>query len=79
MASLTNKKFTATQYALLTSIMGLPRVLASAPTGFAAKHLGWEWFFIGCTLAAVPGMLVLARFAPWRAQAFEPAGGPTRP
>lgn len=79
MASLTNKKFTATQYALLTSIMGLPRVLASAPTGFAAKHLGWEWFFIGCTLAAVPGMLVLARFAPWRAQAFEPAGRPTRP
>jgi PAT family beta-lactamase induction signal transducer AmpG len=68
MASLTNKKFTATQYALLTSIMGLPRVLASAPTGFAAKHLGWEWFFILCTLAAVPGLMVLARFAPWRPQ-----------
>jgi PAT family beta-lactamase induction signal transducer AmpG len=68
MASLTNKQFTATQYALLTSIMGLPRVLASAPTGLAAKHLGWEWFFIICTLAAIPGMLVLARFAPWPAQ-----------
>jgi len=78
MASLTNKKFTATQYALLTSIMGLPRVAASAPTGFAAKHMGWEWFFILCTLAAVPGLLVLARFAPWRAQASEPAGGSTR-
>ena len=34
MASITNKKFTATQYALLTSLMGVPRVLASAPTGF---------------------------------------------
>jgi len=68
MASLTNKKFTATQYALLTSIMGLPRVLASAPTGLAAKHLGWEWFFILCTLAAIPGLLILARFAPWPAQ-----------
>lgn len=66
MASLTNKKFTATQYALLTSIMGLPRVLASAPTGFAAKHMGWEAFFILCTLAAIPGMLLLPRFAPWR-------------
>jgi PAT family beta-lactamase induction signal transducer AmpG len=66
MASLTNKKFTATQYALLTSIMGLPRVLASAPTGLAAKQLGWEWFFILCTLAAIPGMLVLPRVAPWR-------------
>ncbi|MBI5581319.1 MAG: AmpG family muropeptide MFS transporter [Deltaproteobacteria bacterium] len=68
MASLTNRRFTATQYALLTSIMGLPRVLASAPTGFAAKHLGWEGFFIFCTLAAIPGMLVLYRIAPWRAQ-----------
>jgi PAT family beta-lactamase induction signal transducer AmpG len=68
MASLTNRKFTATQYALLTSIMGLPRVLASAPTGFAAKHLGWEGFFIFCTLAAIPGMLSLYRVAPWRAQ-----------
>jgi PAT family beta-lactamase induction signal transducer AmpG len=78
MASLTNKKFTATQYALLTSIMGLPRVLASAPTGFAVKHLGWEWFFILCTLAAVPGLLVLARFAPWREQASAQAEGLTR-
>jgi PAT family beta-lactamase induction signal transducer AmpG len=73
MASLTNKKFTATQYALLTSIMGLPRVLASAPTGMAAKHLGWEWFFILCTLAAIPGLVVLARFAPWTARAYAPA------
>jgi PAT family beta-lactamase induction signal transducer AmpG len=68
MASLTNKQFTATQYALLTSIMGLPRVLAAAPTGLAAKHLGWEWFFILCTLAAIPGLLILARFAPWPAR-----------
>jgi MFS transporter, PAT family, beta-lactamase induction signal transducer AmpG len=66
MASLTNKKFTATQYALMTSIMGLPRVMASAPTGLAAKQLGWEWFFLFCTLAAIPGMLVLPRVAPWR-------------
>ncbi len=76
MASLTNKKFTATQYALLTSIMGLPRVLASAPTGLAAKHLGWEWFFILCTLGAIPGLMVLARFAPW--QARRPAPGDER-
>jgi PAT family beta-lactamase induction signal transducer AmpG len=73
MASRTNKQFTATQYALLTSIMGLPRVLASAPTGVAAKYLGWEWFFIGCTLAAIPGLLVLARLAPWLAPASPSA------
>jgi PAT family beta-lactamase induction signal transducer AmpG len=65
MASITNKRFTATQYALLTSLMGVPRVLASAPTGFLAKNLGWEPFFIACTLIAIPGMLLLLKFAPW--------------
>ncbi len=66
MASITNKKFTATQYALLTSLMGIPRVLASAPTGFLAKNAGWESFFIICTLIAIPGMLLLLKFAPWQ-------------
>ncbi len=65
MASITNKKFTATQYALLTSLMGIPRVMASAPTGFLAKNFGWEGFFIFCTLIAIPGMLLLFKFAPW--------------
>ncbi|MCP4683460.1 MAG: AmpG family muropeptide MFS transporter [Desulfobacterales bacterium] len=65
MASITNKKFTATQYALLTSLMGVPRVLASTPTGFLAKNIGWEGFFIFCTLIAIPGMLLLVKFAPW--------------
>ncbi|RPJ72379.1 MAG: MFS transporter [Desulfobacteraceae bacterium] len=78
MASLTNRRFTATQYALLTSVMGLPRALASAPTGFAAALMGWEGFFLFCTLAAVPGMLILFQVAPWRG-AVRPrsAGGPT--
>jgi PAT family beta-lactamase induction signal transducer AmpG len=66
MASITNKKFTATQYALLTSLMGVPRVLASAPTGFLAKNIGWEPFFISCAVIAIPGMLILVKFAPWR-------------
>jgi PAT family beta-lactamase induction signal transducer AmpG len=68
MASITNKKFTATQYALLTSLMGVPRVIASAPTGFLAKNLGWENFFIACALIAIPGMLLLLKFAPWNAR-----------
>ena len=65
MASLTNKKFTATQYALLSSLMGVPRVMAAAPTGFMAKHFGWFGFFIGCALIAIPGMLILFKFASW--------------
>ncbi|MDX9818746.1 MULTISPECIES: AmpG family muropeptide MFS transporter [Desulfococcus] len=68
MASITNKKFTATQYALLSSLMGIPRVMAAAPTGFLAARLGWEGFFIFCTVMAVPGMLLLLKFAPYRAE-----------
>ncbi len=68
MASITNKKFTATQYALLTSLMGVPRVFASASTGYLAKNLGWENFFIFCTLIAIPGMLFLLKFAPWNTE-----------
>lgn len=65
MASITNKKFTATQYALLTSLMGVPRVIASAPTGFIAKNIGWDIFFISCAIIAVPGLMLLIKFAPW--------------
>lgn len=74
MASITNKKFTATQYALLTSLMGVPRVVASAPTGFLAKALGWEGFFMFCCLAAIPGMALLLKFAPWRSKPATSVG-----
>ncbi len=59
MASLTDRRFTATQYALLSSLMGVPRVLASAPTGWLAQWLGWPGFFLMCTLIAIPGLLLL--------------------
>lgn len=65
-ASLTNKKFTATQYALLSSLMGIPRVFASAPTGFLVEAVGWWNFFMICTLIAIPGMLLLLKVAPFR-------------
>lgn len=68
MASITNRKFTATQYALLTSLMGLPRALASSVTGLMVKNIGWEAFFIGCTLIAIPGILLLLKFAPWNSR-----------
>jgi PAT family beta-lactamase induction signal transducer AmpG len=65
MASITDKRFTATQYALLSSLASFPRVIASAPTGYLAKHMGWESFFISCALIAIPGMLLLLKIAPW--------------
>lgn len=65
MASLTNKKFTATQYALLSSLMAVSRTLLAAPTGYLGAGLGWVWFFTFCTVLAIPGLLLLPRFRPW--------------
>lgn len=59
MAALTDRRFTATQYALLSSLMGVPRVLLSAPTGWLAQTLGWPGFFLLCVLIAIPGLLML--------------------
>lgn len=59
MASLTNKQFTATQYALLTALMGIPRVILASPTGKMAEVMGWEMFFVVCTVVAIPGLLML--------------------
>ena len=61
MASLTDKRFTATQYALLSSIMGIPRVLAGSITGVLATWLGWVGFFVLCTLLAIPGLVLIAQ------------------
>ena len=65
MASITNRKFTATQYALLSSLMGIPRVIVAAPTGYFAEWLGWFGFFSLCALIAIPGLLLLTRFRDW--------------
>jgi len=59
MAALTDRRFTATQYALLSSLMGVPRVLLAAPTGWMAQMMGWPWFFLLCALIAIPGLLLL--------------------
>ncbi|MCC7403446.1 MAG: AmpG family muropeptide MFS transporter [Bdellovibrionales bacterium] len=61
MAAQTNKKFTATQYALFTSLMGVPRTLLSSPTGYMAESMGWTGFFVFCTLIAIPGLILIRR------------------
>lgn len=61
MASMTNKRFTGTQYALLTALMAVPRTLLATPTGFMAQWMGWNGFFLFCTLIALPGMLLIPR------------------
>ena len=66
MASMTNKKFTATQFALLSSLLGIPRVILASPTGYLAAATGWQNYFVFCTIATIPGLLLLLRFNKWQ-------------
>src|SRR4029453_14438038 len=65
MARETSKAFTATQFALFSSLIAVPRTFANASTGFIVEAVGWTQFFLICTLAAIPGMLLLLKVAPW--------------
>ena len=62
----TSRAFTATQFALFTSFIAVPRTFANASTGFLIESMGYTAFFLLCTAVAVPGMLMLLRVAPWR-------------
>jgi len=64
----TSKAFTATQFALFSSFIAVPRTFANASTGYLIEWLGYTEFFLVCTAAAVPGMLVLLKVAPWNAR-----------
>lgn len=64
--SLCDRRFTATQYALLTGMMAITRVVVGAPTGYLVKSLGWEWYFVISAIAAVPGLLLLLRYSRWK-------------
>jgi len=62
---LTQKRFSATQYALLSSLFAIPRILAGPPTGLLVDAIGWRDFFILTIVAGIPGMIMLQRFVPW--------------
>jgi len=83
-ASTTHPAYTATQFALFTSLAATPRTLVNAFTGFLVEGgdislganfhfhiegLGWQRFFWFCFFAAIPGMLLLLKVAPWNGEA----------
>lgn len=82
MSRATSISFTATQFALFSSLIALPRTFANAITGFLIEGvsatdgfyytilgswqgLGYTYFFLFCTLCAIPGMILLRWVAPW--------------
>ncbi|WP_374490372.1 AmpG family muropeptide MFS transporter [Zoogloea sp.] len=72
MARTTHPAYTATQLALFTSLMAVPRTFINASAGWLVEDLGWLDFFLLCGVLAIPGMLLLAWVAPWHEPAAEP-------
>ena len=64
-AQTTHPLYTATQFALFTSLAAVPRTFANAATGYMVENLGWFKFFMLCFIFAIPGMLLLFKVAPW--------------
>jgi len=64
----TDPRYTATQYALFTSLFGLPRSLLNASAGYIVAAAGWFDFFIVCFLLAIPGLFLLPKVAPWNGE-----------
>jgi len=71
----TDRRYTAAQLALLTSMTGLPRSLANATSGYLVESMGYTGFFLLCFVLAIPGMLMLPLVAPWGDD--PPPPGPT--
>ena len=66
MARTTDPRYTATQFALFTSLASVPRTFANAATGYLVADFGWLNFFWLCILLAAPGMMLLLKVAPWK-------------
>jgi len=59
LSSLTNTAYTATQYALFTSLMTLPGKFLGGFTGLAVDAVGYVEFFIYAALAGVPAIVLV--------------------
>jgi MFS transporter, PAT family, beta-lactamase induction signal transducer AmpG len=64
-ARTTDPRYTATQFALFTSLAAVPRTFVNSSVGFIVAQTGWFDFFLLCFMLALPGMLMLPRIAPW--------------
>jgi MFS transporter, PAT family, beta-lactamase induction signal transducer AmpG len=59
LSGLSSLAYTATQFALLSSLAGVGRTWLSSPAGIIAEQLGWVGFWVMTTVVALPGMLLL--------------------
>ncbi|MES2739549.1 MAG: AmpG family muropeptide MFS transporter [Pseudomonadota bacterium] len=73
MSRATDPRYTATQYALFSSLAGVPRTIISASVGYIVAWTGWFNFFMVCFLLAFPAMMMLPKIAPWHAKPLTDA------
>ena len=66
MMTMCNKRFSATQFALLSSLMAASRDILVSPAGKVAESVGWPTFFVITVIAGIPCLLLLGFIAPWR-------------
>lgn len=64
LASICDRRFSATQYALFSSFVSVPRAFIAAPAGIFVTGLGWAKFFLFCTLIALPGLFLVPLVTP---------------
>jgi PAT family beta-lactamase induction signal transducer AmpG len=77
LSSLCSPAFTATQYALLSSLAAVGRTLVASSGGVLADRLGWAPFFLLTTVATVPALLLLGWIA-WRSSDRSDRQSPER-
>jgi PAT family beta-lactamase induction signal transducer AmpG len=65
MMTMCNKRFSATQFALLSSLMAASRDILVSPAGKIAESVGWPTFFLVTVFAGIPCLLLLPFIAPW--------------
>jgi MFS transporter, PAT family, beta-lactamase induction signal transducer AmpG len=74
MMDLCDQRFSATQYALFSSLMLAGKSFVTAPMGSVAKSIGWPSFFLLSAFSAIPGLILLSIIAPLDAKKLMRSG-----
>ncbi len=75
LSALCTKEFTATQYALLSSLATIPLRTLGALSGYLAGVLGWRAFFAVCAGSGLPAMVIMIGLLRRRAPGLDPLAG----
>jgi PAT family beta-lactamase induction signal transducer AmpG len=78
LSSLTSASYTATQYALFSSMYALPGKLLMGTSGFVVDAVGYPWFFVYTSSLGIPALVMLYFLSRPEAKARALAGADTR-